>query len=292
VSLIQQAYAVPSRIQGIYRYLLRAKDQRDRIDVMERLFMPDPLLDYSKKEDPRAPFRENVREGLRLRLFGEIKADPDDRHLTLHEDLPVVVRDPKEGEEHLRFAIADLVLLDAEGQNDNLAYALAWYLAQDPYGAPATKYDLPLAIKNHELEERTNVTSGVTIDQFAYWSVYLGFAWQHHRGDETVLTPDPTVYLRRALPYLFTERGETQSLPAFMARLADRAPIFEGGRFRDEIEQVIGGRDENHLSPCTALALLRLREEGDIELEKRSDINLRVFPEHKERHRFTHITWK
>lgn len=102
---------------------------------------------------------------------------------------------------------------------------------------------------------------------------------------------DPTAYIRRHLPQLLDRAGEEVALPNFMQVLADRAPVFEGGRFREGIEEKVGRREPNHLSESTAFALLRLEEEGHIELTMPSDATALNLPTAGNVRRFSHINW-
>jgi hypothetical protein len=127
--------------------------------------------------------------------------------------------------------------------------------------------------------------------QFVDWVCFLGFAWRHNLKEKDLITPDPTAYLRFALSTLIEIRkGEPLPVGDFINKLAAQCPVFETGRFRLDIERNIGGRaTEQHLSSTTALGLLRLQEEKLIELTKRSDAPVYVFPDGDQNQSHTHI---
>jgi hypothetical protein len=131
------------------------------------------------------------------------------------------------------------------------------------------------------------LTNSNPFNMLAHWACYLGFAWTHQRRGREVFMPDPTAYVRHHLPDLFKgERGVRVPLKDAMARLAERCPVFEGGILRDRVERELAGgvrqREANQLSSTTALAWLRLEEEGYVKLSPGADDpNLRLLPDGK-----------
>ena len=68
----------------------------------------------------------------------------------------------------------------------------------------------------------------------------------------------------------------------FRSKLAELAPVFEGGSFRHEVDQKSGRYlDQAEVAPTTALCLQRLRDEGAITLTTESDapVNILTFGE-------------
>ena len=63
-----------------------------------------------------------------------------------------------------------------------------------------------------------------------------------------------------------------------IGRLAQLCPVFEGGFLRAEIDRVLT-REPGALSSTTALAWLRLRDEGLVELTQESDAATLLLPD-------------
>ncbi|TAG13248.1 MAG: hypothetical protein EAZ39_28680, partial [Oscillatoriales cyanobacterium] len=98
--------------------------------------------------------------------------------------------------------------------------------------------------------------------------------------------------LKRNLKELF--QGEVQaklSIAEFVDRLAEKCPLFETGKFREQVEDKIGSRLPNHLSTSTAFALFRLQDDGCIQLIKESDADLFILPIGDKEAGFSHIIW-
>ncbi len=121
------------------------------------------------------------------------------------------------------------------------------------------------------------MTSDRLFVQMDDWMRYLGFAWGHALKGKTVTVPDPTAYLKRNIKNLFHEQQEIL-LTDFITRLAKKCPLFETGKFREEVEAEIGRRQPNYLSTSTAFALFRLQDEGYIKLDRKSDADLMMLP--------------
>jgi hypothetical protein len=72
--------------------------------------------------------------------------------------------------------------------------------------------------------------------------------------------------------------GSAKEVPAdaFVDSLAKEHPVFDGGRFRVDVEASLKPSEirriaPGHLSTSLSFALLRLRTSGEIVLERRSD---------------------
>ena len=136
------------------------------------------------------------------------------------------------------------------------------------------------------------ISSNALFGQVADWMCYLGFAWGHALGANKIIVAEPTAYLRRNLKELF--QGEVQaklSIAEFVDRLAKKCPVFETGKFREQVEEKIGFRLPNHLSTSTAFALFRLQDDGCIQLIKESDADLFILPSGDKEAGFSHIIW-
>ena len=116
------------------------------------------------------------------------------------------------------------------------------------------------------------MTNDSRYQQAVYWARALGFVSRSNLGEEVVI-PDPTCAIERRLDALLP--GDTEKLlSAFLAELADRCPVFEGGIVRTEVEAMFRPelhRDAGSVSPSTALALHRLKMRGLIDLRRLDD---------------------
>ena len=121
------------------------------------------------------------------------------------------------------------------------------------------------------------------------WLCFLGFGWTYSLSEKR-LTPDPTRHLRARLGSLFSEPARSRHLLAdVMARLATLSPVFEGGFLREQVPQAKSEDGANRLSAATALGLLRLRDEGFIELYHESDATTLLLPDGDQDQPFSHV---
>ena len=287
MSLFENPSVSPSRLRGVYRFLLRAPDQREERERLGRLLMPEPMLGGSG----RATFDRTILEGCGMKLFEEVEEDGK-TYVALHSGLPPETRDQERGEERLTDLFCDLLLDSENERNDELAHAIAWLLTRNPLDAAGEWDTARRALNQSGCDRVTGLSNAGRYRQLRYWVSFLGFAWQHEMDEQIILVPDPTTLLRRSVERLFQEPGEWRSLPGVLRRLAEAFPVFEGGQYRDRIEELDGQREAQHLSRATAQAFLRLRDEGSIDLEERSDDpGMRIFPGSDGSQRFSHACW-
>ncbi|GIV03593.1 MAG: hypothetical protein KatS3mg015_2423 [Fimbriimonadales bacterium] len=266
MSLLTSAEVVPSRVLGIYRHLLAAKEPLSR-DTLGARVWPRATR---KTEGEQQPFTDiNIREMLKLGLL----AETEEGMLMPHPSLPEIARgDDIEGAtEALPDIIADLVFKGNDSNHD-LAYALAWYLTQDPLNAPGDRDSVPNAAREQNVDGLTGLTNDVRYGNFRDWACYLGFAWQVHDGRGDRLQVDPTRYLERQLPRLLPEAEKAVPIAAFVSILSGHCPAFEQGTFRREIEAHSGRETPaEQLSAATSMALFQLSAKGEVSFEARSD---------------------
>lgn len=311
MSVYEQAYATPSRILGVYRYLLHAKRQRVAREELEALLMPEHLplkdaqsggaggADEEPEEktgvDPRAQIKRTIDEAIKMRLVADEGAD-----ILLHPDLPAAARSPASGDQLARRTLTSLLLSRENVANHDLAKALAWYLGQDVYAAPSSWADVDRDQK-YSVEKKALEMTNSRFGQLVHWSRFLGFAWAHAAAEKAgqkpsrlALTPDPYWQLRWRLAELFAERrSAVLPLAAVVADLAAAVPVFEGGTFRDALEGgLLPTREPHQLSSSTAHAWLRLHDDGLAKLAYRSDGTAYVFPLGDGEERFTEVTWQ
>ena len=277
MSVLKVPEAVPSRIQGIYRYLLQTKGQREKKETLGKVISPDQLV-HQDKQSERPMFEKCLNECFKCGLLIEEKYE-DKVEILINPGLPEQARDRKKGDSLLPNTLANLFFAsDNDKQDEDLGLVCAWYLAQDIYQSPSNWEQIQKQISKQQVGNFLNNTNDTRHGQMDYWMSYLGLAWGHALNKKRVTIPDPTVYLKRNLSYLFDQKGETILLREFIKRLAQHCTLFETGHFREEIEQKIGQRDTNYLSTTTAFALFRLQDEGYIKLDRKSDAELMLLP--------------
>lgn len=294
--LKEGAYTVPSRVIGIYNYLINAKDHRENRDKLYHILSPISLVMKSQKnkkgefsnledvpeeenkKDPHIMIKAVVRQCINMNLLIE-----EDENIKLNPDI--------DSRDELPSIIANLFFSN-HSENHDFARVLAWYLAQDFFDAPGNWQEMEPKLREQigdELLELNDARYG----QFEDWSCYLGFCWQNSLSKSVaVLVPDPTTYLRHRLKRLFQDRAKQQvPIAEFINRLGKISPVFETGQFREEIEQLIELREHNHLSSVTSIALRRLEDAGHIRLEKLSDASVLLLTDGSGEPAVSHISW-
>lgn len=155
--------------------------------------------------------------------------------------------------------------------NGWLAGAIGWLLCQAPLDP------LPFgssAARNRLMSQMGSLDFGITNDSrwqnAVYWSRALGYAERAPMGDDMVV-PDPTRAISRLLGGVLSP-GVKTPLRKFLADLAEISPVLDGGRLRRQVENAAKiNHEDNEISASMALALIRLRQRGEIELIESSD---------------------
>ena len=287
MSVLKTGRATHSRIRGIFRYLLQAPKQRENKEKLTRLLSPDKLSEDKTEKYPM--FNDSLKESIKCGLL--IK-DNDD--IAINSDLSAEARNPKTGDKLLPDTLVQLFFASDNEDEADLGRLIAWYLAQYIYDAPGTWEEVEQRVAEQRVAESLDLklSSNSLFGQVADWMCYLGFAWSHALGGNKRIVAEPTAYLKRNLKELF--QGEAQaklSIAEFVDRLAKKCPVFETGKFREQVEEKIGFRLPNHLSTSTAFALFRLQDDGCIQLIKESDADLFILPSGDKEAGFSHIIW-
>lgn len=276
MSVLKTSLANPSRMQGIFRYLLHTEEQREKKEVLEQIFSPNELVKHIN--DPRPMFRAALNESVKSHLLIE-----DDFYIAINPDLPEEARSIESGTQLLPNTFANLFFASGNEDEEDFGYDCAWYLAQDIYDTPGTWEDVQQKVYQQKVGEFLKLSSDRLFDQLGDWMCYLGLAWSHSLGGK-VLVPDPTVYIRRNIGLLFNQQTDKKILlNEFINRLAIKCPLFETGKFREAVEANIGLRPTNYLSTSTVFALFRLQDEGCIKLIRESDADLILLPKANDR---------
>ncbi len=290
MSVLKTALATPSRMRGIFRYLLEAPKQRENKEKLTRLLSPHELSEGRNKSAEHPMFDAALRESIKCRL---LIADNDD--IAINFELPEASRHPKMGDKLLPDTLVQLLFASDNEDEEDLGRLIAWYLAQDIYDAPGTWQEVEQRVAEQRVAESLDlkISSNSLFGQVEDWMCYLGFAWGHASdSNKRLVVAEPTAYLRRNLKDLFQGEAKAKlSIRDFLDRLAKKCPLFETGKFREQVEEKIGDRLPNHLSTSTAFALFRLQDDGCIQLKKESDADLFIFPRVGNEEGFSHIIW-
>jgi hypothetical protein len=288
MSVLKTGRATHSRIRGIFRYLLQAPKQRENRDKLTQLLSPNKLWEDKKEKYPM--FNDSLRESIKCGLL--IK-DNDD--IAINPDLLEEARNPKMGDKLLPDTLVKLFFASDNEDEEDFGRLIAWYLAQDIYDAPGTWKEVELSVAEQKVAESLDlrISSGTLFGQVEDWMCYLGFAWGHALElNRKIVVAEPTAYLRRNLKDLFQGEAKAKiSIGEFIERLAKKCPLFETGKFREQVEEKIGFRLPNHLSTSTAFALFRLQDDGYIQLIRESDADLFILPSIDKEERISHIIW-
>lgn len=288
MSVLKTALATPSRMRGIFRYLLQAPKQRENREKLTGLLSPNELSEGRNQSDKNPMFNAALRESIKCRLLIE-----DNEDIAINPQLPEASIHPQKGDKLLPDTLVQLFFASDNEDEEDLGRLIAWYLAQDIYDAPDTWEKVEKLVAEQGVAESLDlkISSNTLSGQVEDWMCYLGFAWGHASdSNKKLVVAEPTAYLRRNLKDLFQEEAKVKlSIREFIDRLAKKCPVFETGKFRDQVEEQIGLRLPNHLSTSTAFALFRLQDDGYIQLKKESDADLFVFPSTDKEAGFSHI---
>ncbi|MEG4353047.1 protein DpdG [Microcoleus sp. LAD1_D5] len=288
MSVLKTALATPSRMRGIFRYLLEAPKQRENKEKLTRLLSPHELSEGRNKSAEHPMFDAALRESIKCRL---LIAENDD--IAINFELPEASRHPKMGDKLLPDTLVQLLFASDNEDEEDLGRLIAWYLAQDIYDAPGTWQEVEQRVAEQGVAESLDlkISSNSLFGQVEDWMCYLGFAWGHaSNSNKKLVVAEPTAYLRRNLNNLFQGQAKAKiSIRDFLDRLAKKCPLFETGKFREQVEEKIGFRLPNHLSTSTAFALFRLQDDGCIKLVKESDADLFIFTGVGNEEGFSHI---
>jgi len=285
MSILKEPLATPSRVRGIVKYLLQTKEKQEKREILERVLSPNELV--KDAPSPRPMLRKTIHELIKVGLLEE-----DEDKIVINPSLLEDVRNPQFGDQLLPNTLAYLFFASNNQDEEDFGLVCAWYLAQDIYEAPGTWEEVEQQVSKQGVGNLLKMSNNTLYGQMDDWMCYMGLVWGHALGGKRVIVPDPTVYIKRNLKDLFQGqvRGKLQ-IREFIDRLAEKCPLFETGKFREQVEEKIGFRLPNHLSTSTAFALFRLQDDDCIKLVKESDADLFIFPGVGNEEGFSHIIW-
>jgi hypothetical protein len=177
-------------------------------------------------------------------------------------------------------------LLESDEGTRELAKALAWFLAQ-PADNPPTSYNPRSRTETNSVTQLMNEQFGSdegarSILQNSYrwspfvrWAKYLGFL-SFLPIKEGGPCPDPSEAIRDALAEQADKLVGEIELPRLVTALAKALPVLDGGSYRKLVEQSmdnvpVSAGDGETLSASLSFALLRLKDQGVIDLRRASD---------------------
>lgn len=153
---------------------------------------------------------------------------------------------------------------------------LSWALAQDVFALPGGVHR---EVEKHMLPQFSESPIAFQNDTrwngFRAWAPVLGFGWTEAVGGSPLLVVDPTDAVRDELPDLFSRNPELP-IGDFLARLAERVPVLDGGMYRRAVEERLAPASwrataSHEVSISLSAALVRLDRAGAIRLTSRGD---------------------
>lgn len=290
MSVYSVATASPSRVLGVLRFVLASQGQCTTRASIEAMMTP-PGWNTDRSEASAGDQEPGTGRGLLQPAYKESV------RLGLIEEKEKLVR---LGEGVNQKLISDrrwwplaLFELIAQPQNENqdICRAFAWFLAQDVASVPATW--AAMQTKNEILSALGNMNSA-SFGQTQHWAAYLGFGWRCGREKRSLFVFDPTAHLKLRLSYEFGSKRREFSATEFLKDLARWCPVLDDGGYRRELEteHVLAPLAQGQVASPLSQALLRLREEGWIEMSHASDAKAVLLHAGDEQERVSQIAWK
>lgn len=302
MSIITTWEAVPSRLFSLYASLIVHSAGESRIRL-EGLATPPSLSNRGTSEEGAGTttlFNRALGEALNVGLL-----DADGDRLRISDAARRVSERGGSLEDSFRRFMIE-VLFNQEraevAQQGAFMLALAWFLTKSPLIPQSFRND-PQSLLRSDLGDRSGETELKVVSDyqnFLYWARFLGFATivggrdADENKDARWAFPDPLAAIDPVLTVLFGKDNEL-SIGAFMARLCDIYPVFEGGTVRQQIESISGSSpyaDQRRLSPATSIALQRLQDRKRLELVSRADAPIVILDLGVRELRVSHIVKK
>lgn len=291
MSVITSVTTVPGRLTIVWTYLLERGAEGVAAEELASLMRPVSLQKRqgnNTESGSPAMFNDVITEIQNLGIVTKSR----EGLVTLTPESPK--KDSSSLVEYLERILLDLERAATHGQRA-FPKAMAWLLTRDPHQPLAWKGGYKLQVSKDCGEDigAFDLTDEARSQQFIHWAVYLGYAWRLSLAGQDAVFPDPTVALNRNLPRVFQTRSQIQ-ISEIMASLAERLPVLEGGRAREEVESLLSvdqRRPEQQLSRSTSLALERLEAMGRIKLDRIADAPAINLDRGAGPRAVSHITW-
>lgn len=278
--------ACPSRVLAILRLLVALPRHTASRKVLEELMTPPVPVGAGGgdgpeegEQKPAKMLRTVVVEARGLGLLTE----SEDGEISIS---PGVLKSPNFAVERWPLLVFDLMSRPENGHKD-LCRALAWLLAQTPGGFSGA-WPLPEDVSSaFELNQPRFL-------QLLHWAGYLGFGWRCSTGKRETFIPDPSAHLKLRLAAEYGNRQRVFSGPEFLQKVGEWVPVLDSGSFRTALEEerILPKLPAGHLGAPLSQALLRLSEEGYIEMGHESDAEALLLWSPGAPERVSKIQWK
>jgi len=290
MSILRTLVVVPSRIAGVFRYLLISEGNRENRDVLEKILAPKLILPTPASGDM---VKDVISECCKMGLTTEI-VKKETREICLSKTTRQLYPGSIFDAIKFRMLVNELIMDKNNKENHDMCKLLAWFLTQDVGTMNGSYEGLSQALRNQIDEGRLGLTNKSRYDNFRFWSVFLGFAsvFRNLKAGTEQLIPNPTNFLERKLPEVFGHnQNREMALPDLMHIISETCPILDDGIFQKEITQSLPTREPERISSAMSLALLSLRDKKIISLETRADAPGLVVMENVTSLRITHIIY-
>ena len=268
MSLLTETDSVPSRVRGLFSYLLTCTSAVNQSDL-EKTLSPQVLGDGLERS------KKTIKEASDLELI-KIQGN---QTIVLHTGLTKDECDPKNPDltnQLLPSIITRLAFTNQDNNsNDDLGQAIAWVLTQSPIDKPIdwNKANKELLALDTDCQGHALGLNDVRFGNLIHWITYLGFARKEHVGrDAIAIVPDPTIAVRAALKTMLPDKS-IKNLSAVMNGLAKILPVIDGGKSYLALLKTYPNLAPmpGHVSKALSMAFLRLNAEGVIKLSNLAD---------------------
>ncbi|MFC2034889.1 protein DpdG [Chloroflexota bacterium] len=289
MSVFNTPEAIPSRLAGVFKYLLSCENLTENIERLEKIIAPVNL-----QPDPGSGtmFNTVISESNKMKMTN-VKGKSGEEKVFLNKDtLPVSMLDRSFDLDVFRLFLGRLIMDTTNDANHDLCNLLAWFLAQDVFTIVGDQIGLESTLRDQVGEARLGLTNDARFGNFVYWAKFLGFALETYnfKKRSTQLIPDPSKYIVCQIKDLFSNEGRDEiPLSRLLNKLSELCPIIEGGFFHNEIEKWLPDKEPDQLYSPISFALLKLEREGIIKLSSLSDAPVKVLMDGKMPKRVSHI---
>jgi len=158
--------------------------------------------------------------------------------------------------------------------------ALSWMLIQNPFSFCDFSYDTCDRLYKEQQsikdESREIIQGQVRLRGFLPYARFLGFfSGTSVGGTKSFDFIDPTKAIQQDLD-LVIKPDEEIELEEFLQKLSTELPVFDGGKYRIQVEKILDKKfftplESRTVSPSLSLALKRLEQIGVVRLISRGD---------------------
>jgi len=291
MSVLRTVEAVPSRIEGVFRYMLERTSRSERRTRLEYALAPSQLV--TRAGETSNMVSSVINECKKMGLLEE-RDENGEKAVAVPQHILTLYGRKSFDNIAFRRLLLRLIADPANDENHDLCRAISWLLAQDPFRFQGNQTGIMQTLYEQIGDQRLGMTNASQIDDLRYWSVYLGFAWTHKplRSEGAWrLVPDATAALGLLLGDLFSTLGSGPvPIDTLLQSLWQICPIFPGGQFYRAIAEHVVQPSAEYVIPALGLAWLRLRDQKRIELVTMSDAASRVLLDGSDRVLCTHVS--